>query len=587
MSDPGAVVAPGRPSHSGVVSELTKGRRTRILGVAISSFAAGACEATFLVLVTRTALVITEGGDSVALPWLGERETAVVFLTAPVLIAARVGLAAVTAWQDAKLSEVTVSDLQRSLTSAFLSSAWPTQRRVAASLQQLVTTFSAAARTLMTSVGRAVSAAANLVAMVLFAFLVDPAGASIVVGAVVALGLMLAPLRRSIRRSATLQSEDGMAFATAAAEISQLGMEVQTFHVGDAVDERLQYLIVRARRSARNVQFLSGLTSPVYTGLAYIGLIGALAVVTSMSRTDTGSMAASLLVMLRSLSYGQGLQGAWSGVASASPPLEVLRARLDELSHGERRKGGQVIDRVGTITATSVSFEYESGAPVLHDLTFTVQPGETIGIVGPSGGGKTSLVQLLLGLYDPTSGSLLLDGTEIRQIDLKVLATKIGFVPQVSNLISGTIAENIRFFRSDIDDAKIERAARLAYIHDDIIKQPDGYASQVGPQGGNLSGGQRQRICIARALASEPEVLILDEPTSALDVQSEHAIRRTLESLRRDSTVIIIAHRLSTLDMCDRIMVVQDGALSAFDSPAELARTAGFYNDALRLSGML
>jgi ATP-binding cassette subfamily B protein len=586
MGTAGVEAGRHRAGEGGVVADMTRGRRGRIAGVAVSSFAAGTLEALFLVLVTRTALAVTDGSDVASLPLLGERDVSWGLWIAPALIAARVLLSVLTAWQEAQLSEVAVSELQQTLTSAFLSSSWDTQRRVAANLQQLVSTFSGAARTVLTSVARAVSAGANLAALSVLAFLVDPVGASIVVGAVVVLAVVLAPLRARIRRNSAKAAEHSLAFATTVAEISQLGVEVQTFRVGHAVDNKLHALVARSRRAVRKVQFLSGLTTPIYTGLAYLGLVAALAIIASISSSDTGSLAASLLVMLRSLSYGQALQGSWAGVSSAAPQLEVLRARLNELRAGARRQGGRTIDRVGVISAESVTLEYEAGERVLHDVTFTVQPGETIGIVGPSGGGKTSLVQLILALREPTSGSLMFNGFDIREIDLDVIATKVAIVPQGSNLITGTVAENIRFFRTDLDDAQVERSAHLAHIHDDIVKLPGGYSSQVGPQGGHLSGGQKQRICIARALASQPEVLVLDEPTSALDVRSEHAIRTTLSSLRGEVTVIVIAHRLSTLDICDRIMVIQEGQLTAFDTPARLAGSAGFYSDALRLSGL-
>ena len=159
------------------------------------------------------------------------------------------------------------------------------------------------------------------------------------------------------------------------------------------------------------------------------------------------------------------------------------------------------------------------------------------------------------------------------------------FVPQQSHLIAGTVADNIRFFRDGIPDERIEYAARLANLHDDVMSWEDGYQRQVGEKGGHLSGGQQQRLVIARALVEQPDVLILDEPTSALDVRSEFLIRQSLESLREHMTVIIIAHRLSTLENCDRIMVVMDGELKAFDAPDRLAETNAFYRDALEMSG--
>jgi ABC-type multidrug transport system fused ATPase/permease subunit len=153
-------------------------------------------------------------------------------------------------------------------------------------------------------------------------------------------------------------------------------------------------------------------------------------------------------------------------------------------------------------------------------------------------------------------------------------------------LVAGTVADNIRFFRDGITQQQIEHAARLANLHDDVMRWPEGYDREVGERGSHLSGGQQQRLVIARALVEEPDVFILDEPTSSLDVRSEQLIRTTLDSLRDRMTIIIIAHRLSTLDICDRIMVLIDGQLKAFDSPDSLEASNDFYREALVISGM-
>jgi ABC-type multidrug transport system fused ATPase/permease subunit len=223
---------------------------------------------------------------------------------------------------------------------------------------------------------------------------------------------------------------------------------------------------------------------------------------------------------------------------------------------------------------------------VLQGISFAIMPNEIIGIVGPSGAGKSTLVQLLLGLRDADEGRILAGGRDISAFDRAEWARKVTFVPQAAHLIAGTIAENIRFFRDGMTQEDVERAARLAHLHDDVEGFPERYERQVGKQGGHLSGGQQQRLCIARALIEEPEVLILDEPTSALDVRSEHLVRDTLRSLKDRMTVIVIAHRLSTLAICDRIMVIKDGELKAFDTPSALEQSSDFYREALVLSGM-
>jgi ATP-binding cassette, subfamily B, bacterial len=324
----------------------------------------------------------------------------------------------------------------------------------------------------------------------------------------------------------------------------------------------------------------------VYSGVAYLALLGALGVVSLSNVTSLTSLGAALLVMLRSLTYGQALQGAYTTISGSVPPLQELRAQIERLRAGRNYDGGRPVGKVGPIAADDVSFEYIPGQPVLNRLSFDVAEREIVGIVGPSGSGKSTLVQLLLGLRPPTSGIILSDGRDISHFSRAEWARRVTFVPQSAHLIAGSIADNVRFLRPDVTDEEVERAARLAHLHDDILRFPEGYERQVGEHGGHLSGGQQQRLCIARALVEHPDVLILDEPTSALDVRSEHLIRRTLLDLRNDMTLIVIAHRLSTLDICDRIMVIQNGELRGFDSPVNLERSSEFYREALTLSGL-
>ena len=195
-------------------------------------------------------------------------------------------------------------------------------------------------------------------------------------------------------------------------------------------------------------------------------------------------------------------------------------------------------------------------------------------------------MQIILGLREPSTGRVTADGQDRTDLAISDWYRRVSFVPQDALLFSGTVAENILFFRDGVDRSRVEQAARRAHIHDEIIAWPLGYETPVGERGRQLSGGQRQRLCIARALVDDPDIIVLDEPTSALDVKSESLLRETLERLTPSATVIVIAHRLSTLSMCDRIMVVMGGILQAFDEPAKLEASSEFYREALELSGM-
>ena len=232
-----------------------------------------------------------------------------------------------------------------------------------------------------------------------------------------------------------------------------------------------------------------------------------------------------------------------------------------------------------------VSFAYEEGVPVLRDLNFRVAPGEIVGIVGPSGSGKSTLIQLLLRLRSPTSGTVLVDGRAAERIDLDEWYRHVSLVPQDAHLFAASIANNIRFFR-DLDDSSVQHAAKLAHLHDDIAGWPLGYATPVGEHGGQVGRSAPTPVYCTSALAEEPNLIVFDEPTSSLDVRSESLVRETIGDLGGRTTVFIIAHRMSTLAICDRIMVLLDGVLEGFDRPEALESTNPFYREALRLSGM-
>lgn len=213
----------------------------------------------------------------------------------------------------------------------------------------------------------------------------------------------------------------------------------------------------------------------------------------------------------------------------------------------------------GKVEYRKVCFSYPSGHPVLKELTLTAQPGEVIALVGSSGAGKTTLVNLLPRFYEPQSGEILIDGIDIQGVTLKSLRQQIGIVPQDTVLFSGTIAQNIAFGQVNYNLQDIESAAKIANAHPFISQFPEGYQTVLGERGVNLSGGQRQRLAIARAVLLDPRILILDEATSALDSESEALVQEALDRLMKGRTVFIIAHRLATVRGADRILVLEKG----------------------------
>ncbi|MDI6780782.1 MAG: ABC transporter ATP-binding protein [bacterium] len=230
----------------------------------------------------------------------------------------------------------------------------------------------------------------------------------------------------------------------------------------------------------------------------------------------------------------------------------------------------------GKIEFVDVSFVYDD-KPVLQGINLTIDPGEVLAFVGPSGGGKTTLVNLIPRLYDPASGVIRIDGTDIRDVTLSSLRKQIGIVPQHTFLFSGSIAENIAYGMPDATMEGIIKSAIDANAHDFIIRLPSGYKTPIGEHGMRLSGGEQQRIAIARALLRKPGILILDEATASLDTESENLIQSALFRIMRQQTTIIIAHRLSTIIHADRIITISQGSISEIGTHDELLSSDGLY----------
>jgi subfamily B ATP-binding cassette protein MsbA len=273
-----------------------------------------------------------------------------------------------------------------------------------------------------------------------------------------------------------------------------------------------------------------------------------------------------------------------NAIAQAAVGVERIRAILAaDMIIPQRPDAQEPAALRGEIAFRNVAFAYDAEAPVLTDVSFEVEAGQMVGIVGPTGSGKSTIVSLIPRFYDPTSGHVTIDGVDLRDYRLSALRDQIGYVLQETVLFEGSVRDNIAYGRKGVTDEQVLEAAKLANADEFIQRMPHGYDTRIGERGDTLSGGQRQRIGIARAIIRDDPILILDEPTAALDTESEQLVMEALERLMKGRTVITIAHRLSTIRNADKIVVLKDGVVAEEGTHAELLARCGVYADLYKI----
>jgi ABC-type multidrug transport system fused ATPase/permease subunit len=284
-----------------------------------------------------------------------------------------------------------------------------------------------------------------------------------------------------------------------------------------------------------------------------------------------GVLAAFLLYLRQFFEPMQEISQFYNTFQSASAALEKLSGVLEERPSVPEPATPTVLDHVrGDVRFDGVRFEYVEGVPVLPDLDLDVPAGQTLALVGTTGAGKTTIAKLLSRFYDPTDGRVTLDGVDLRNLDEPTLRKAVVMVTQENYMFGGTVADNIRFGRPEATDDQVVAAALAIGAHDFITRLPHGYDTDVANKGGRLSAGQRQLVAFARAFLADPDVLILDEATSSLDVPSERLVQRALRTILADRTAVIIAHRLSTVEIADRVLVLEHGRIVEDGSPQDL-----------------
>ncbi len=366
---------------------------------------------------------------------------------------------------------------------------------------------------------------------------------------------------------------------------------VKAFTMEDQLRQKIDHLVTEAEQRSNRIARLTERTSPLTDTLAGIAIAGILAYAafqTVYNNVLPGALISFITALLLAYDPARRLARLQVNLERAVVNARMIYEILDVVPHQPDAEGA--VDLKVTeaqITFENLSFGYGDTSPVLHDVSFVAEGGKTTALVGPSGAGKTTIVSLLPRFYDPSGGRILIDGQDIAGVTKNSLRHAIAYVSQHPYLFEGSIRDNIRYGRPDASDAEVEAAARLAYAHEFILDQPDGYDTPVADGGSSLSGGQRQRLSIARALIRKAPILLLDEATSALDTESEVLVQKALDKAMDGRTVLVIAHRLSTIARAQKIVVMLHGRVAEVGEHGELAgRKDGIYARFLKMQAL-
>lgn len=406
----------------------------------------------------------------------------------------------------------------------------------------------------------------------------------IILGSVL-LAVIFQPLTRHTHRVASQNRMDGKALDSFVFDIPPTRLDSRVFGVDDQFIARMDAVSIESANTTAWVMTVKSRLGSLYTSAVYLVAVVGLGLVAILDVSGPARYAAVVILLYRGLGYARGLQTTYQALVAAVPTIDELHVQREALSTSRLRTGGDPLSApVMTVQLTDACYAYPNGHMALTDATLALRRGEAVGIVGPSGAGKSTLAQLILGLRNPTAGAVTIDGVDLRGADMSTWFGHIAMVPQAPRALQGTIAENVRYLRDGISDEEVISALKTARLYDELISLPDGLDTAVGEFGVRLSGGQVQRLAVARALVGHPNLVVMDEPTSALDPITEEALRVGLEYLKERCILVIIAHRFSTLRLCDQIVVVEDGRIQAVGDRSMIESKNEFFAEAARLA---
>src|SRR3954471_10257786 len=518
----------------------------------------GTLDSVGLYLIARLATSLTAGSDEVEISVRPFHHTTLTVTQALMVSAGLIVIVTLlgvrAAWLSARLSEKALTSTRHRLISAYLNSSWSSRSHHSEGyLQHLVADFTPRYERFMLQLTVMLVNIAGLIMAISLAVLSAPTASLYFIAGLGLVAAAFRPLTGRMPRLSRKYLERNREVSRATSEAARMGQEIDAFHVASAVESELDEKNVKSGTVLRRFRFLMILIPSSYQNAALAVVIGVIALIRTGGAAQLAVMGPVLMLLVRALIYARQLQNAVQASHELAPYALGLESDIEEMLDNTTPERTGSIGQLGTISFQHVSFAYLGAQPVFEDLNLEIPFGEMLGIAGPSGVGKSTLLQLLLRLREPSHGKIMVNGIDLQSISAASWAETVGFVPQDNQLIRGTAEENIRFYRQ-AERTQIELAARQAHLWDEIQEWAGGFSEEIGPGARDLSGGQKQRLGIARALLNKPQLLILDEPTSALDAGSESSITATLKELRGSTTVVVVAHRPETLAACDRIV---------------------------------
>lgn len=567
------------PASALGLRQLLRGRSGLALSQVAISFLEGALEAAILTLFARLALraVETDAGF-VFVPGLGDRSLSFALVLLVAFIFLRLSAGLLNVYLANRLQFTLVRVMRKRALEAYSTSSWLSQSKLDdGEVQQFLVTVPNGISSLFSGLILNLGQVAIMIAMLGYSMVTDARLTSLLILVIILATFVLRPLRVLIKRSAarTLTFQENL--SSGVAQLVGIRYEVQTFGLGKTASDPLRDAVDSEARQSERLGRLKGSVVPLFTTVTYLAVALSIVILVNADSGNLEKTGPILLVVLRSLSYGSAIQQATSGLASLRPSLELLATRVDELRHGAIRWGSRELTRFESCRLEGATFTYPDASGVaLQEASLEIVRGMRLGLVGPSGSGKSTATRLILGLIQPQSGAVLINGEPLHHYDRESWGRQVGVVPQAAQVISASIAENLRFYRSGITEEDLWESLEVADLRDEVAAMPLGLETLIGPGHRALSGGQQQRLAIARAFAGRPDFVVMDEPTSSVDTLSEQAISDSIARISLEVTVVIVSHRPKILQDCDILAVIENSGITAVGKPEELIRSSPY-----------